>query len=322
VSWPEVLVNKAAKIILILIAALGALAIVFIIAIFMMLPTPGQMGRMMFREKPSMSGAGAVAEVPAPNAPDTTAPLPAAETEKAPPGQSKFTLDPEKHQAILDSLLSPEVPLTDFCSHMNLPSKAGGLKSIDDFGRTFRDHFMKENGQDMAMDALLPLFRTMLRYPEMTELIELLKNSREPDRDGVIAKAEFYALITRAYYRLNSQRPVLEDIMDRNYHLFMLARAIQKKPELAKDPAVMDYCLQIQNATNESQPFGAEEERAAFTGFLEQSGVSASEIGYDSNYKTKFTVKASGLNIALKGGWMEDWLKSGQGNTTHETLPQ
>src|SRR5690606_33790409 len=123
-----------------------------------------------------------------------------------------------------------------------------------------------------------------VRYPKMKEFFVEVSNYKEMHNTakvGILDKGYFYYKALEAVREIKEHKEDLNVAPDRAYRMFSLARAIQLKPELAQDNAVVDFCYQLQNSIVSTDITDPDQENAEFLKFLNYARLEANQVGYD-----------------------------------------
>lgn len=206
-------------------------------------------------------------------------------------------------RAGLDDLINPNKPLSNFCSSLR-NAKAGKMDN-QEVNRAFQAS-LDEATADPRAQALKPLFRYILRMPELQELIGAAEKSAGQAEEGFADKAEFYGKAVSAFMAMRAHKQDFESVADRSYLFYKLNSAVAQKPEILADERLKKFCEDIETAFNTNVPVQFDQEKKNFERLLSEVGVDAASIGYDPNYKTEFAVVMGKSNLNLTGGWLNE----------------
>ena len=206
-------------------------------------------------------------------------------------------------RAGLDDLIDPNKPLSNFCSSLK-NAKAGKMDN-QEVGRAFQAS-LDEATADPRAQALKPLFRYILRMPELQELIAVAEKSAVQADEGFADKAEFYGKAVSAFMAMRAHKQDFESVADRSYLFYKLNSAVAQKPEILADERLKKFCEETESAFNTNVPVQFDQEKKNFERLLSELGVDAASIGYDPNYKTEFSVVMGKSNLNLTGGWLNE----------------
>jgi hypothetical protein len=202
-------------------------------------------------------------------------------------------------------LTDPNIPLSDFCQH--LKNAKNRQMTAAEFNTEFQKSF--EGGDsDPRIQSMLPLMRTIFREPKMQDLIFDAQAAVENQDENFWQKAAFYTKAALAFQALLANKSELEAVSDRSYLFFKMNSLVASRPELMNDGRIQTFCEDTENAFNTNQPVQFENEKKNFERLMAELDIQPSDIGYDSNYKTKLEFVRDDKSIQLKGGWIEELL--------------
>jgi len=208
-------------------------------------------------------------------------------------------------RAGLDDLINPNKPLSNFCS--SLKNAKVGAMTDQETNRAFQLS-LDEATADPRAQALKPLFRYILRLPQMQDLISEVNTAATAGftEESFTDKAAFYGKVVAAFAALNTHKSDFEAIADRSYLYFNLNKAVALKPEIAADERLKKFCDDTENAFNTDQSVEFDQEKKNFERLLAELNVDQQSIGYNPNYKTVFEIKRDEKSMRLDGGWIEE----------------
>lgn len=212
-------------------------------------------------------------------------------------------------RAGLDDLVNPNKPLSNFCS--SLKNAKSGPMTEQETNQAFQLS-LDETTADPRAQALKPLFRYILRLPQMQDLINEVNVAAAAATQGEESftdKAAFYGKVVAAMAAMNAHKADFEAIADRSYLYFNLNKAVALRPELAFDDRLRKFCEDTENAFNTNQAVEFDQEKNSFERLLGELNIDSKSIGYDSNYKTTFEIKRDAQSLRLDGGWIEQAFK-------------
>lgn len=225
-------------------------------------------------------------------------------------GESKNEESIEKSnviaQQMFDDFMSKDIPLSNFCG--SLKNAKSGAFVEGEFSSALSKSIDKET-QDPRIQAAKPLLRSILRMPSIEQLIADISKASKNGGQSLIDKASFYTQAYAAMLEMKEHKEELESVLDRGYLFLGLNNLIAKKPELANDPRVLRFCSNTEELFNQSVPVDFDREKNDFLNLLSESGVQASQISFDPNYKTVFDFKVDDRSFYLEGGWLDDLLR-------------
>ena len=278
----------------------------FLAFIFYHLPAANQLSAGILQQStkahvaatsPASPQATGALEPPPPVVTDPNNPQPVAEEVK------ERKIQTFNSRAGLDDLINPNKPLSNFCSSLK-NAKAGKMDN-QEVGRAFQAS-LDEATADPRAQALKPLFRYILRMPELQELIAVAEKSAVQADEGFADKAEFYGKAVSAFMAMRAHKQDFESVADRSYLFYKLNSAVAQKPEILADERLKKFCEETESAFNTNVPVQFDQEKKNFERLLSEVGVDAASIGYDPNYKTEFSVVMGKSNLNLTGGWLNE----------------
>jgi hypothetical protein len=306
--------NKFLKVSLLILSSLFALVVVAVVVFFLGLPSPAEIGRHL--TKNSKPVVAASVPVVASTAQDISAssvtPGSVAAAQETPAETKEGNLNVENTQDLeaLNNLMDPRQPKSQICSHLihaNLiPDDFQYTKET--FGENFKAVLLDEQqAKDPALIELLAPIRHFLQQPKMRQLVEqIVMAAQSGQASSLVEKAGFYASLYGVYQEMLEQKPAAERLMDRGYHLMMLARAVKKNPSLVSDSGLRDYCERTEQALNSGDEMNWSAEQTEFQNLLAALHVDPQDIGYNPKYKSKIQVEQSAKGMHFHGGWMDD----------------
>ena len=208
-------------------------------------------------------------------------------------------------RAGLEDLINPNRPLSNFCS--SLKNAKMGAMTPQETNQAFQLS-LDEATADPRAQAIKPLFRYILRIPQLQDLISEVNSAAATAGQGEESftdKAAFYGKVVAAFAAMNTHKSDFEAIADRSYLYFNLNKVVALKPELAADERLKKFCDDTETAFNTNQSVEFDQEKNNFERLLSEVGVDQKSIGYDPNYKTTFEIKRDAQSLRLDGGWIE-----------------
>ncbi len=287
--------------------AFGAIWVVAALAtlwIFWKLPSPQELGKTITPSTAKESLATRTHTVTATVTSTSTSTATPAPTDKAPLSEEQKA----RNERMIENLLDERHPLASFCDNLQRVDPATSL-TVDPkmIGRRMEESFEKS---DPLLEAMKPTFRFILRQPRFREVMESLREAaRTRQEGGLLDKANFYRQVYGAYEEMVANRAQQEELMDRTYRMFILARVVQQRPDLLTSQGTRGLCQNLEARINQSQAGNAEAERREFQQFMESSGVDPRAVGYDPNYKTNLRFVIADKSLTFQGGWIEEILR-------------
>lgn len=299
------------------------LVVVFIAAavLFVNLPSPHEIGKALTGKgktsgtAPSVSAAQTHQSVNEGDGKSRSEPIEASTANDNQVGdEQKSNLDAKNDQdlALIENLMDPHQEKSQVCNHLDqaLMIPPGLVYSEKQLGEQFRRSLNKSvDKKDPAIQALLAPMRFFIQQPKMGDLLATVTQAaRTSTSDSIMEKAEFYSKVYEAYNEMLASKTAAEELMDREYLLIMLTKAVHLKPDLLEDPKLKSYCDLIERSINSDTELNHTEEKNEFQNFLLQLGVDPKSIGYDPKYKTTLEFKKSAKGLQFHGGWIDSML--------------
>ena len=224
--------------------------------------------------------------------------------------EKQIAEDAEMNKKVFDDLRSTEAPMSQFCASLK-NSKTGALTQ-DDFFESVKNSLDTEK-QDPRVQAAKPFFKYILRLPKMQEFLNEVENAPDTtEEQGLIDKAKFYSLAYSAFSEMKQHQADVESVLDRGYLFIGLNNLLSKKPELLNNANLQNFCNNTENLFNQSVPVDFDREKKDFLALLAEAGVTAEQIGFDPNYKTKIDFSFSKNALSMQGGWLDDLLEESE----------
>src|SRR5690606_29797049 len=155
---------------------------------------------------------------------------------------SKEDAEKELNDRVAKEIFNYENSISKSCENL---TKAPQSKFM---GKSFIESFQETLGKDVNdpfLQAFLAPLKKAVRYQKMKEFFVEVSNYKEMHNTakvGILDKGYFYYKALEAVREIKEHKEDLNVASDRAYRMFSLARAIQLKPELAQDNAVVDFC--------------------------------------------------------------------------------
>jgi hypothetical protein len=208
-------------------------------------------------------------------------------------------------KALKEDFLNERQPLASVCKYLGAAGTSRFLRGDENASSK---EFMKKltaEDKDPLIESAAPVFRYLLRLPQVKDLLTLVEQSQaENDRD-LLKKTEFYGQIALAAKDIRSNKANLDLMLMRTYNMYSLSRAVAKRPELARDPATLSFCEQIEKNTNMNLDFDVDQQAQELQKFLDYAKVTPQEIGYDPNYRSDVKFEFQNSSLVLQNIWVE-----------------
>lgn len=204
---------------------------------------------------------------------------------------------------VLQSLLNPEEPLSDFCRHLSRSSSE--LIPNQEMNQAF---LTSENSEekDPRVQALKPILKYFFQQPEIIDFIQQAQSLQAQEGSEFWNKAAFYTQALSVFNKVLENKTKLEGVADQSYLLLKMNDLVAKKPELLSSPLLTQYCAGVENKLNQNGVTDFHKDKQDFLSLLDQLRVSPQEIGFDPEYQTRFDLKFDGESILLEGGWVDE----------------
>lgn len=206
------------------------------------------------------------------------------------------------NDALGKEIFDYEGPISKTCD--NLSKAASSLFTDKNFIESFQGS-LGSDPEDPFLQAFLAPLKKAVRLPKMKAFFEEVSLYKEKNmKASLLDKGYFYTKALTAVNEIKENKDELNIASDRAYRMYALSRAIQKKPGLAQDSAVRDFCYQLQNAIENTSNVDRQVENAEFLRFLNYAGLDSKEVGYDPKFQTDFKVEMSDGNLKIGLGWL------------------
>lgn len=209
-------------------------------------------------------------------------------------------------KVLKEDFMNEQKPLSSVCANLAMAEKSHFLRK-DDSGSA--NEFMKslsENDQkDPLVESAAPLFRFLFRIESMKSLVDSIEKASAENDQGFFKKAEFYTKMGLAAQAIRGNKANIDRILMKSYNLYILSRAVGKHPELARDPATLNFCDQIEKNINLNLDYNPDEQSAELMKFLEYAKVDPKEVDFDPSYRSNVNFDISNSSVHLQNIWIE-----------------
>lgn len=266
---------------------------------FYSLPSPKQVGRALKSvsqaEKsdllpshvpPSVQAQGQVAQTQEVLQPQTETPEEIAKREER-----------ARSNAIAKSLLEREPQDIAVCDNLsNAPtSKVTQSGQMEQALETIFD--------DSDTDPYVQAFRIPLAHifhrPLLKNLLEEIQTFENKPEEGVLDKIGFYGRVAAMGADLIANKSYFEHLTDHAYNLFVISQVVGRRPELARDPKLLDFCLQIEAEVKSGELTNLDEERKEVLALLDYAGITPAELQFEPEKRMKLDVKSDRHGFSL-----------------------
>lgn len=203
-------------------------------------------------------------------------------------------------QILKEDFMNEQKALSTVCMNLATAEQSRFLRkdesgSADEFTKSLTD----PNRKDPLVESAVPVLRYVFRVEGMRALVDLIEKADAENDQGIFKKAEFYTKLGIAAQTVRSNKANIDRILMKSYNLFVLSKAVGKHPELARDPATLSFCDQIEKNLNMNLEFNADEQAAEMQKFLDYAKVDPKEVDFDPSYRSdvKFDISASSLQL-------------------------
>ena len=215
---------------------------------------------------------------------------------------------------ITSDLANKERPLISVCKNLKNSQQSGYLKDGKNANAMY---FMsaiaadKVEEQDVAVETGAPFLRYFFRAPGVDYLVDtLLKIPEDATKEQVseiVQKAELLTNMYKAYNYLKNNKEELNSVVQRSHDLNILVKAAAAKPEIADDPAVQNFCQQMEDNLNQLGPYNADEQKQEIGKLLETYHIEPKSIDYDPNYKASVDITMGDNNLNMNDKWITEF---------------
>jgi len=208
------------------------------------------------------------------------------------------------NKALHENFMNEQQPIASVCAYLSEAPASHFLK--DDNSASLRQFLKKmiEEPKDPLAESAAPFFRYLFRLSEVRDLVQTLDTANET-AEQFRNKAEFYGKIGLAALEVAENKHNFDQILMKTYNLYVLTRAVALKPELARDPAILGFCEQIQKNINMNLAYDVDQQATELQKFLTYAGLSPKEVDYDINYRSDVKFKINDKSIILGNIWIE-----------------
>jgi len=196
------------------------------------------------------------------------------------------------YQVLRNDFMNSEVPLSKVCAAL---PEVGQSRLLRKDGSASATEFIKTlsvvNQKDPLAEAVAPLFRYIARIEPVQSAFRLVESSDAENSQGIFKKAELYTKLGLAAQALNSSKAKVDHLLMQSYHLFILAKAVSIRPELAKDPMTLGFCEQLEKNLISDSDVNSESAAAEMQKFLEETKVDPQGVDFDPSYRSDVSFK-------------------------------
>ncbi|WP_413291405.1 hypothetical protein [Bdellovibrio sp. HCB337] len=297
--------KKALKVIAVVVGSLLVVLVIVIAFFIKSLPSTWEIKQTLSPRKaqnPSFATNGSSAPLPEKGEePSPQKPTPKTHDDKV--DESKIL----SQRVLHEDFLNEKQPLSSVCANLPAATQSRFLRK-DESGssKEFLSRLLDENEKDPLVESAAPLFRYLTRLPSMRELFELVEKAEAEHDQSFTEKAWFYGKVALVAQELRGNKSNIDRLLMKTYNMYMLSKAVAQRPELARDPATLNFCDQIEKNINFNLDFNPEEQAHEFQKFLDYAKVNPKHIGYDSNYRSNVNFEVGTGSVILNKIWLEE----------------
>lgn len=217
---------------------------------------------------------------------DEKEPIPVGESAKL--EKSAKTIETQGGSKIFD-LIKEDYKDIRICENLGRSSKVKMDLNI------VQDALYDNHRNDPAIESFrVPLKNVFQSKPVkelFSEIERLDKNKVEgEERSSYLQKVGFYALAAKKAQEMYSMKSEYEEVSDRAYDLYVISEIAKKKPELAQDKAVLDYCNELEASIGNKAKTDLKEEKKEILKLIDYAGLTPQELNFDPEARTKFQI--------------------------------
>lgn len=296
--------KKALKVIAVVFGGLFIVLVVALAIFIKKLPSTWEIKQTLSPRKaqsPSFSANKGTPELPTKQSDDAT--------EKPAPKNHDDKVDESKElsrRVLHEDFLNEKKPLSGVCVHLASAPKSRFLRGDDSAsGNEFMRRLLDENEKDPLVESAAPLFRFMTRLDSMRDLFDMVEKAEAENDQSLPQKAWFYAKVAMVAKEIRANKENIDRILMKTYNMYMLTKVVAQRPELARDPATLNYCEQIEKNINYSMDYNPEEQAQELQKFMDYAKINPKDIGYDPQYRSDVKFKSDNGSFTLSQIWVE-----------------
>jgi hypothetical protein len=174
---------------------------------------------------------------------------------------------------------------------------------------------VRNTPNDPYVESLLPPVGYFVRLPSVNAAIQRILAFRTTGDATYVEAPVFPSQLALAAAETVRNRPILDRMAQRSYHLFVLTRAVQIQPLLANDARTLELCDAIAGAIErdflvvnpdlQNTDTQLLNEKAALLRYLGDVGLAPNQVGYDFNLTNQVRASINGERIELSIPWMQ-----------------
>lgn len=196
------------------------------------------------------------------------------------------------------------------CANLGGISSTGAITNPSSLLDALMEVASGSTTEDPYVESVLAPVGTLLQRPDIRSLIQELSVAPDTSLSEIVNTIDLYSQLALATADFFSNKSAIERTSQHAYHLYVLSRAIQLRPEMLSDPDTLVLCSQIEDAIVQLEPTDTDpndmnSEKAAILRFLATAGITPEQVGYDPNLDATISFSATADRISLKIPWMQ-----------------
>ncbi|WII71145.1 hypothetical protein QJS83_11805 [Bdellovibrio sp. 22V] len=227
---------------------------------------------------------------------------PSKKSSEPPIPQNQIVMDTTK--VLLEDFVDSRKPLVTGCRHLEKASQSDLLRDPESASSKYFFHSLAQEEKDPLVETAAPILRYVFRAPGMQSVVDMIVRAEEAQDLSLLKKAEFYYEIYRAGDFLKGHIADMDVILQKSYNMHYLTRAIAQRPELAREPAALSFCEQMEKNLNTNGVYNADVAAQEMMKFLSAAGVDPRSIGYDPHYRSQVKLDLSNSQVMLNDTWV------------------
>lgn len=160
------------------------------------------------------------------------------------------------------------------------------------------DEIFSDKRDDSVAEAFRVPLRSILQDPQVSSLIREIHEISESQpekaqRESLFEKMGFYSKLAATAAHLYTNKKQFENIGNRALHLSLLAKIAARKPEMAQNPILYDFCRRMENSMIEHENVNIESERQEILKMISFAGMTPEELNFNPDQYIHFNVQSS-----------------------------
>ncbi|NUN07271.1 MAG: hypothetical protein HUU57_16115 [Bdellovibrio sp.] len=220
------------------------------------------------------------------------------------PEQEKARLNQLVAKVLLEDFTDERKAMSNTCKNLASAKDSQLLKDAKNASAKYFFTTLGSEQQDPLVETAAPIFRYIFRAPGMRSFVDTVLQAQENNDTGLVKKTEFYYQLYKTAEYLHARSEEMNTLLQKSYNLHYLAKAVAQKAELAVDPAVVNFCEQIEKGLNEGTGYDADVAEKEMMKFFTDVGVDPASIGYNPQYRSKIKTNFTQSQISLNDTWI------------------